>query len=127
MILNSILSGPVLEPHSQLNSESLLWTWKHFSVILETGCAPSVSPLPDSMIATFLSYYCQAFRPELIDRNEKLQVMLQSKRFMRAPPLTSKFLVQPSNAECEGLETAYKDSRQMFQHSNRMFEEILQI
>ena len=25
-------------------------------------------------------------------------------------PLISKFLVQPSNAECGGLETAYKDS-----------------
>ena len=44
---------------------------------------------------------------------------------MRA--LASKFLVQPSNAECGGLETAYKDSRHMFQHSNRMFEQILQI
>ena len=41
--------------------------------------------------------------------------------------LTSKFLVQPSNAECGGLETAYEDSRQMFQHSDRMFEQILQI
>ena len=50
----------------------------------------------------------------------------QSKRFMRAP-LTSKFLVQPSNAECGGLETAYKDSCQMFQHSDRMFEQIVQI
>ena len=30
-------------------------------------------------------------------------------------------LVQSSNAECEGLETAYKDLRQMFQHSDRMF------
>ena len=44
---------------------------------------------------------------------------------MRA--LTSKFLVQPSNAECGGLETTYKDSRQMFQHSDRMFEQIFQI
>ena len=35
-------------------------------------------------------------------------------------PLTSKFLVHPSNAECGGLETAYKDSRQMFQHSDRI-------
>ena len=43
------------------------------------------------------------------------------------PPLISKFLVQLSNAECGGLETAYKDSRQMFQHSDRMFEQILQI
>ena len=51
---------------------------------------------------------------------------LLSKRFMRTP-LTSKFLVQPSNAECGGLETPYKDSRQMFQHSDRMFEQILQI
>ena len=39
----------------------------------------------------------------------------------------SKFLVQPLNAECGGLETAYKDSCQMFQHSDRMFEQILQI
>ena len=30
--------------------------------------------------------------------------------------LTWKFLVQPSNAECGGLETACKDSRQMFQN-----------
>ena len=51
---------------------------------------------------------------------------LRSKRFMHAL-LTSKFLVQSSNAECGGLETAYKDSRQMFQHSDRMFEQILQI
>ena len=58
------------------------------------------------------------------DRMNKMQ--LQSKRFMRAP-LASKFLVQPSNAECGGLETAYKDSCQMFQHSKRMFEQILQI
>ena len=42
-------------------------------------------------------------------------------------PLTSKFLVQPSNAICGGLETTYKDLRQMFQHSNRMFEQIFQI
>ena len=41
--------------------------------------------------------------------------------------LTSKFLVQPLNAECGGLETTYKDSRQMFQHSDRMFEQIFQI
>ena len=34
--------------------------------------------------------------------------------------LTSKFLVQSSNAECGGLETTYKDSRPMFQHSDRM-------
>ena len=40
---------------------------------------------------------------------------------------TSKFLVQPSNAECGGLETTYKDSRQMFRHSDRMFEQIFQI
>ena len=39
-------------------------------------------------------------------------------------PLTSKFLVQPSNTECGGLETAYNVSRHMFQHSDRMFEEI---
>ena len=42
-------------------------------------------------------------------------------------PLTSKFLLQSSNAECGGLEKAHKDSRQMFQYSNRMFEQILQI
>ena len=41
--------------------------------------------------------------------------------------LASKFLVQLSNSECGGLETAYKDSLQMFQHSDRMFEQILQI
>ena len=46
---------------------------------------------------------------------------------VHACPLTSKFLVQLSNAEYGGLETAYKNSRQMFQHSNRMFEQILQI
>ena len=51
---------------------------------------------------------------------------LQSKRFARAP-LTSKFLVQPSSAECGGLETGYKDSHQMFQHSDRMFEQIFQM
>ena len=47
---------------------------------------------------------------------------------MRAP-LTNfpKFLVQPPNAQCGGLETAYKDSRQMFKHSDRMFEQIFQI
>ena len=43
------------------------------------------------------------------------------------PPLTSKFLVQPSNTEYGGLETTYKDSHQMFQHSDRMFEQIFQI
>ena len=37
-----------------------------------------------------------------------------------------KFLVQLSNAECRGLEKDYKDSRQMSQHSNRMFEQIIQ-
>ena len=42
---------------------------------------------------------------------------------MRA--LTSKFLVQPPNAECGDLETAHKDSRQMFQHFDRTFEQIL--
>ena len=42
-------------------------------------------------------------------------------------PLTSKFLVQPSNTECGGLETAYKDSRQVFKHFDRMFEHILKI
>ena len=31
------------------------------------------------------------------------------------------------DAECGGLETGYKDSRQMFQHSDRMFEQIFQI
>ena len=41
--------------------------------------------------------------------------------------LTSKFLVQPSNTECGGLETTCTDSCQMFQHSDRMFEQILQI
>ena len=41
--------------------------------------------------------------------------------------LLSKFLDQLSNAECRGLETAYKDSRQMFLHSDRMLEQILQI
>ena len=38
---------------------------------------------------------------------------------MRAP--------QSLNAECGGLETAHKDSRQIFQYSNRMFEQIFQI
>ena len=42
-------------------------------------------------------------------------------------PLTSMFLVQPLNAECGGLETAHKDLCQLFQYSNRMFEQILQI
>ena len=51
---------------------------------------------------------------------------LQSKRFMRAT-LTLKFLLQYSNAEWGGLETAHKDSRQMFQYFNRMFQQILQI
>ena len=46
---------------------------------------------------------------------------------VHAWPLTSKFLVQPSSAECGGLETGHKDSRQMFQHSDRMFEQIFQI
>ena len=41
--------------------------------------------------------------------------------------LTSKFLVQPSNTECGGLETTCTDLCQMFQHSDRMFEQILQI
>ena len=45
---------------------------------------------------------------------------------MRAS-LTLKFLVQPLNTEWGGLETAYKDLRQVFQHSDRMFEQILQI
>ena len=85
MIFNAILSGPVLEPRSRLTSESLLWTWrglhlhtsKNFSAVLETGCAPSVSPLLDSVIATFLTYHCQAFQPELTDSNEKLQMTLR--------------------------------------------------
>ena len=42
-------------------------------------------------------------------------------------PLTSKFLVHSSNAKCERLETIYKDLRQMFQHSDRMFEQIFQV
>ena len=42
-------------------------------------------------------------------------------------PLTLKFLVQTLNAERGSLETAYKDSRQIFQNSDRMFEQILQI
>ena len=33
--------------------------------------------------------------------------------------LTSKFLVKSSNAECGGLETAYKDSRQTFRQNVR--------
>ena len=41
--------------------------------------------------------------------------------------LTLKFFAQPSSAECGGLETDHKDSRQMFQHSDRMFEQIFQI
>ena len=41
------------------------------------------------------------------------------------PSLTSKFLVQSSNAECGGLETAHKNSRHMFQYSNRMFKQSL--
>ena len=57
---------------------------------------------------------------------KKWKNFLQSKWFMLAP-LTSKFLVQPSNAECVVLETTHKDSRQMFQHSDRMFKQIFQI
>ena len=45
-------------------------------------------------------------------------VVLQSKQ--------SKFLLLSSNAKCQGLETAHKDLCQMFQNSNRMFEQILQ-
>ena len=44
---------------------------------------------------------------------------------MRAPNF--EVLVQPSSAECGGLETGYKDWRQMLQHSDRMFKQILQI
>ena len=58
--------------------------------------------------------------------SEKSYKHLQSKRFMRAP-LTSKFVVQPSSAECGGLETGHKGSRQMFQHSDGMFEQIFKI
>ena len=64
-----------------------------------------------------------------------------SKRFMHAS-LISKFLLQSSNVYSGGLEIAQKDSncgrlfyvwswvkdsRQMFQYSNRMFEQTLQI
>ena len=37
------------------------------------------------------------------------------------------FEVSCPTFECRGLETAYKDLRQMFQHSDRMFEQILEI
>ena len=60
------------------------------------------------------------------DKKKFYKNFSSEKQFMHAP-LTSKFLVQLSNAECGGLETAYKDSCQMFQHSDRMFEQILQI
>ena len=75
---------------------------------------------------TQYKYVKQTVLPKHFNVTSTLTSFLESKQFMRVP-LTSKFLVQPSNAECGGLETAYKDSRQMFQHSNRMFEEILQI
>ena len=62
----------------------------------------------------------------LVLKTCKISTASQSKRFMHAP-LTSKFLLQPLSAECGGLETGHKDSRQMFQHSDRMFEQIFQI
>ena len=54
-------------------------------------------------------------------RVRKLFYCLQSQQFMQAPKL------QSSNAECGSLETDHKDSRQIFQYSKRMFEQILQI
>ena len=49
---------------------------------------------------------------KLAEHNATLSLFMVKKGFMRAP-LTSKFLVQSSNAECGGLETGYKDSRQL--------------
>ena len=80
----------------------------------------------------FISYYLthMVFKSpdEVMDLEltcHEMTKLLESKRFMRTT--TSKFLVQSLNAECGGLETFQKDSRQMFQYSNRVFEEILQI
>ena len=86
--------------------------------------------LPQSQPELHLPYLCNPLQlPWLHLPSVSLQPstgMLRSKRLIRVS-LTSKFLVQPSSAKCGGLETGYKDSRQMFQHSDRMFEQIFQI
>ena len=87
---------------------------------------PISNGLTERLNSAKISMIQKAVSEEEYDWDGHLSKLLQSKQFMHAP-LTSKFLVQPSNAECRGLETTYKDLRQMFQHSDRMFEQIFQI
>ena len=75
----------------------------------------------------FVFNQCYVAAIKLLSFLSILQIHILVVKTVHACLLTSKFLVQPSNAECGGLETAYKDSPQMFQHSDRMFEQILQI
>ena len=81
------------ESSEQVINCNICGGWCHFTCV-------DLTPEKAEQLAF---WRCDIFMPNLKQDLKKIQD-LWSKRFMHGP-LTSKFLVQPSSAECGGLET----------------------